>query len=314
MLTNNFELVCSKDGLETILYNGKPVDLPDCIITRVGASVDYFGLAVIRQLEKMGGLILNPRSSIEISRDKLLTVQHLAAHGLPIPKTILAKFPMNIDTIKKEFSYPVIIKKASGSQGKGIIKVDTHEQMTDLMEMIDVGKPLIFQEMIQASKGRDLRVFVIGGRVIGAMMRIASGNNFKANVHQGGSVKAVQVSSQVEWLVLETVKIIGLDIAGVDLLIDKDTYKICEVNSSPGFEGLEVALGIDIATCMFQYMKMRLGERPNANKKKNYEIVVPIYEEETSHHSDSAKDKDVASSSSSAAASSAAAPNATIST
>ena len=147
----------------------------------------------------------------------------------------------------------------SGSQGKGIIKVDSHAQLEDLVDMLDTGKPLIFQEFIAASSGKDLRVFVIGGRVVGAMMRVAAKGNFKANVHQGGTVKPVKISPQVEWLVLETVKIVGLDIAGVDLLIDKNTYKICEVNSSPGFEGLEKALGENIAIKMFLYCKMRLG-------------------------------------------------------
>ena len=182
MEINKFELVCSKDGLENILYEGKAVELPDCIFNRVGASVSYFGLAVIRQLENMGCLLLNTLKSIEISRDKMLTVQHLAAHGLPIPKTILAKFNTDrasgistsmLDTIKREFDYPIIIKKVSGSQGKGIIKVDSHGQLEDLVDMLDTGKPLIFQEFISASSGRDLRVFVIGGRVVGAMMRIA---------------------------------------------------------------------------------------------------------------------------------------------
>ena len=184
MEINKFELVCSKDGLENILYEGKAVELPDCVFNRVGASVSYFGLAVIRQLENMGCLLLNTLRSIEISRDKMLTVQHLAAHGLPIPKTILAKFPMtNLDTIKREFDYPIIIKKVSGSQGKGIIKVDSHQQLEDLVDMLDTGKPLIFQEFIAASTGRDLRVFVIGGRVVGAMMRIAREVTQHNNTH-----------------------------------------------------------------------------------------------------------------------------------
>ena len=280
MEINKFELVASKDGLENILYEGHSVELPDAVINRVGASVSYFGLAVIRQLENMNCLILNMLKSIEISRDKMLTVQCLAAHGLPIPKTILAKFPMNLDTIQREFDYPIIIKKVSGSQGKGIIKVDTHGQLVDLVDMLDTGKPLIFQEFIAASSGKDLRVFVIGGRVVGAMMRIAAKGNFKANVHAGGSVKPVKISPQVEWLVLETVKIIGLDIAGVDLLIDKNTYKICEVNSSPGFEGLEKALGENIAIKMFLYLKMRLGVwRRGAKGKGINSVTVPVTED-----------------------------------
>lgn len=199
MEENKFELVASKDGLEEILYEGSKVTLPDCVMTRVGANVGYFGLAVIRHLENLGCLMFNGLKSIEISRDKLLTVQYLAAHGLPIPKTILAKFPMNLQTIKREFTYPIIVKKASGSQGIGVIKVDTHEQMEDLVDMLDTGKPLIFQEMITASYGKDLRVFVIGGRVVGAMMRTAAKGNFKANVHQGGTVRKVKLSAQVKY-------------------------------------------------------------------------------------------------------------------
>ena len=279
MEVNKFELVASKDGLENILYEGKAVELPDAIFNRVGASVSYFGLAVLRQLENMGCLILNSLRSIEISRDKMLTVQHLAAHGLPIPKTILAKFPMNLETIRREFEYPIIIKKVSGSQGKGIIKVDSHAQLEDLVDMLDTGKPLIFQEFIAASSGKDLRVFVIGGRVVGAMMRVAAKGNFKANVHQGGSVKPVKISPQVEWLVLETVRIVGLDIAGVDLLIDKNTYKICEVNSSPGFEGLEKALGENIAIKMFLYCKIRLGVWRRGGKLGRG-ITVPVQEDD----------------------------------
>lgn len=280
MEINKFELVASKEGLENILYEGAPCELPDCILNRVGSNVSYFGLAVIRQLENMGCLILNTLRSIEISRDKLLTVQTLAVHGLPIPKTILAKFPVNLDTIAREFDYPIIIKKVSGSQGKGIMKVDSHSQLEDLVDMLDTNKPLLFQEFISASSGKDLRVFVIGGRVVGAMMRIASKGNFKANVHQGATVKPVKISPQVEWLVLETVKIVGLDIAGVDLLIDKNTYKICEVNSSPGFEGLEKATGENIAIKMFLYMKMRLGVwRRGKSSKSLSSITVPIHED-----------------------------------
>ena len=294
MDTNNFELIASKDGLEGVLYNGERIDLPDAIFNRVGANAGYFAMAVIRQLENMGVLIFNNLRSIEISKDKMLTLQHLAAHGLPIPKTLLAKFPLNLDAIKREFTYPIILKKASGSQGKGIVKLESHAQLEDLVDMLDTVKPIIFQEFISASTGRDLRVFVVGGRVVGAMMRIAAKGQFKANVHQGGTVKPVKISPQVEWLVLETVKIIGLDIAGVDLLIDEKTYKICEVNSSPGFDGLEKALGENIAIKMFMYMKMRLGVwRRSGNKagRSGISINVPVENDSTGISSSTAFDQ-----------------------
>lgn len=258
MATYRFDLLASKGGLEDILYNGKKVELPDIVLVRTGASIDYFGLAVVRQIEKMGVTVLNGCQSIEISRDKLQTMQVMAAHGLPIAKTLLAKFPINFNVVENHFKYPIIVKKSSGSQGKGILLVKDHENLEDLVDLLDPTEPLIFQEFLEHSKGRDLRVLVVGGRVVASMMRVAS-KGFKANVHQGGSVRSVKISPQIEWLVLEATRLTGLDIAGIDLLIDKDTYKICEINSSPGFEGLEEATGFDVASATVAYIKMRMG-------------------------------------------------------
>ena len=173
MEINKFELVCSKDGLENILYEGRAVELPglhiqpgrrECVVFRLGRD------------PAAGEHGLPAAQHAQVHRDQPRQDAHSAAPGgprLPIPKTILAKFPMNLETIRREFDYPIIIKKVSGSQGKGIIKVDSHQQLEDLVDMLDTGKPLIFQEFISASTGKDLRVFVIGGRVVGAMMRIA---------------------------------------------------------------------------------------------------------------------------------------------
>jgi len=282
MNVTRFDLIASKDGLEQILYDGQPCELPDCVVTRVGAKVSYFGLAVIRQFEKMGVVVLNDFKSVDVSRDKLHTLQTLAAHGIPIPKTIVANFPLKIDTLEKELKYPIIVKKTSGSQGKGVVKVDSRQQLEDLEGLLDPNSPLILQEFLEHTKGRDIRVFVIGGLVVGSMMRIAT-KGFKSNVHQGGKVKPVKLDPQVMWLVLETVKLIGLDIAGVDLLIDKDNYKICEVNSSPGFEGLERATGVDIASSMIDFIKLRLGvwriRPPTTKRNKKIAISIPISDE-----------------------------------
>ncbi|XXQ31927.1 N-acetylaspartylglutamate synthase [Plasmodiophora brassicae] len=256
--TGKFELLATKDGLEDILYDGYNVEMPDIVLVRTGAAVDYFGLAVVRQIEKMGVTVLNGCQSIEISRDKLQTMQVMAAHGLPIAKTLLAKFPINLKVVESQFEYPIIVKKSSGSQGKGIILVKDHENLEDLVDLLDPKEPLIFQEFLAHSKGRDLRVLVVGGRVVTCMMRVAN-KGFKANVHQGGSVRPVTISPQVEWLVLEATRLTGLDVAGIDLLIDKDTYKICEINSSPGFEGLEAATGVDVASATLAYIKLRMG-------------------------------------------------------
>lgn len=158
---------------------------------------------------------------------------------------MIAKFPIDLDSIEREFQYPIILKKSSGSQGKGVMLVQNRDSLNDISDMIDTSKPLIFQEYISVSRGRDLRVFVIGGKVIGGMMRVAKKGEeldcpsltiiigFKANFSQGGYVKPVKLSPAVEWLAIESSKLCKLDIAGVDILIDQDTYKICEINSSP---------------------------------------------------------------------------------
>eukprot|EP00474_Spongospora_subterranea_P003517 CRZ03975.1 hypothetical protein [Spongospora subterranea] len=280
--TGKFELLATKDGLENILYDGVKIEMPDIVLVRTGAAIDYFGLAVVRQLEKMGVTVLNGCQSIEISRDKLQTMQVMAAHGLPIAKTLLAKFPINLKVVEDHFVYPIIVKKSSGSQGKGIILVKDHEDLEDLVDLLDPKEPLIFQEFLSHSKGRDLRVLVVGGRVVTCMMRVAN-KGFKANVHQGGSVRPVTISPQVEWLVLEATRLTGLDIAGVDLLIDKDTYKICEINSSPGFEGLEKATGFDVASATLAYINLRMGLY-RIPRRRNAKPSQTSLEVEVEHH------------------------------
>jgi gamma-F420-2:alpha-L-glutamate ligase len=283
METGKFDLVSSQDGLDEIYYDGQTVKLPDVVLPRLGANIDYFGMAVIRHLENANLLVLNPTHSVIISRDKLYQVQHLAIMGLPFPKTMIAKFPINFETVEKVFpEYPIVLKKASGSQGKGVILCHSREQLSDLADMIDTTKPCIFQEYIKKSHGRDIRVFVVGGKAIGGMMRIAK-KGFKANFHQGGTVKPIKLSPAIEWLAIEAARLVGLDIAGVDILIDNDSYKICEINSSPGFQGFELATGINVPEYIFDFIKIRLGlwrkTNPRAANTEKKRIAVPVQAE-----------------------------------
>jgi gamma-F420-2:alpha-L-glutamate ligase len=280
METHKFDLISSSDGLDEIYYDGKGVKLPDCVFPRLGANIDYFGMAVIRQLENAHLLVLNPIHSMIISRDKLYQVQHLAITGLPFPKTMIAKFPVDFKTVEKVFpEYPIVLKRSSGSQGKGVMLCHSREQLGDIADMIDTSKPLIFQEYIKKSHGRDIRVFVVGGKAIGGMMRIAK-KGFKANFHLGGSVKPVKLSPAIEWLAIEAARCVGLDIAGVDILIDDDSYKICEINSSPGFQGFELATGINVPDRIFDFIKIRLGlwrkSQPKVEKKR---VTIPVQAE-----------------------------------
>lgn len=248
------DLLLSESGVDHILYAGEKLPLPDCVIPRVGAAVDYFGVAVMRQLQMLGVLMFNPPDSIEVSRDKLYTHQVMAAKGVPIPKTVLGKKPFQYEFIKQHFGYPLIVKLASGSKGEAVWKVDSEEELRQLSKSFeDSTKPVIFQEFLEATKGRDLRCFVVGDKLVASMMRIAK-TGFKANVHQGGSVKPIKVNKPLEDLVVKVSRLCGLDFSGVDLLLDRTGYKVCEVNSSPGFEGLERASGVDVAKHIIAYV------------------------------------------------------------
>lgn len=255
-----FELVVFKEERKSILWNGKPSDLPDFLIPRLGAHSTYFSLAIIRQLERNGVVVCNSAASIELVRDKLQMHQLLAFSNLPTPKTMLAKFPIDVAVVGKNIGFPVIVKNISGSQGRGIYLAETPDKFTDLMELIYSNNPkanIILQEFIDASYGRDIRLFVLGGRVIGGMTRISK-EGFKANFSRGGRVEPVNITPDMEWLATETARLVNMDIVGVDLLFDKDGYKICEANSSPGFKGLEQIVGENVAEQIMTYVRFKV--------------------------------------------------------
>lgn len=255
------DLIVTKEGYKSILYNGNLIDLPDCLIPRMG-TVTYYALAIIRHFERLGVFILNSSQSMETSKDKLATLQLLASNNIPIPKTMLAKFPLDISVIEKEFDYPLIIKTITGSKGRGVFLLEDRNKLNDLANLMEISKDpkinLILQEFISSSRGRDIRVIVLGGRVIGAMLRTAANNNFKANYSAGEVVAPFGLNPVLEWLAIESSRLINLDIAGVDILFDGDNYRICEVNSYPGFEGFEKATGIDVPEEVYKYIQVRL--------------------------------------------------------
>ncbi len=258
-----FDIVVTKEGRKSILHNSIPVDLPDCLIPRMGAGTTYFALAMIRHLERLGLFVLNSSQSIENAKNKLTTLQILAANNIPIPKTMLAKFPLNVDIVEREFTYPLIVKTVSGSYGKGVFLCENRAQLKDLADLIEVSKDpkvnVIIQEFVLFSNGKDIRVFVVGRRHIGAMVRIAREGKLKANFSAGGTVEPFDLNPAVEWLAVESAKLVGLDIAGIDILFDGDSYKVCEVNSSPGFEGFEKATGLNVPQEIYHYIQVRLG-------------------------------------------------------
>lgn len=247
---------------ESILYKGRPDDFANCLITRFGSGATYFALATVRHLENLGLLVLNSSQGVEVGRDKLATLQTLAKNRLPVPKTMLAKFPLDIDVVEQEFGYPFIIKPVSGSRGRGVFLCESRNQTEDLVAFIEVSIDpkvnVIVQEFISTSRGRDIRVIIVGGRAIGAMLRTAKEGKFKANYSTGGSVSPFALNEAIEWLAVESARVVGLDIAGIDILFDHDGYKICEINCAPGFEGFEQATGMSVPREIYHYALLRL--------------------------------------------------------
>lgn len=257
-----FDLIVTLEDRSSILINGMQTFLPDFVLPRMGAGTTYFAFAVIRHLERLGVSCFNSSVSIDTVKDKLYTQQILAEKNLPVPKTMLIKFPINIKLIEKKINYPIIVKTLSGSQGKGVFLANDKKSFEDLMQMVEIANPkvsIILQEFISSSFGRDLRVFVIGGRAVACMLRENTTGDFKANFSAGGKVSKHNLTPEIEWLATEATRSLGLEISGVDLLFDKNHFKICEVNSSPGFEGIESCCDINIPNEIYHYMRVRLG-------------------------------------------------------
>lgn len=259
---DQFDLTVTRDDEKSILIDGKKQNLPDFVMPRMGAGTTYFALAIIRHLERLGVYCVNSSNSIETVKDKLFAQQILAQKNLPTPDTMLVKFPVDVELVEKQIGFPVVVKTLSGSQGSGVFLSKSKGEFDDLMQLIEATNPkanIILQQFVKASHGRDLRVFTIGGRAVACMERNSNGDNFKANVSAGGVGKTYPITPEIEWLATQTANVLGLDVAGIDLLFDQEHFKICEANSSPGFEGLESAVELDVPNEIFHFIRIRLG-------------------------------------------------------
>ena len=259
---DQFDLIVTREDKKSIILDNKPIQLPQFLLPREGAETPYFSLAIIRHLERLGVPTFNSSACIETVKDKLYTQQILAASNLPVPKTMLARSPLNIDLIEKIIGFPAVVKTISGAQGSGVFLCESKGHLEDLMQLIGTAKTttnFIIQEFIHNSRGRDLRVFIVGGRIIACMERVSKDGSFKANFSRGGEVKQYPVNEEIEWLATESARILDLDITGIDLLFDGKHFKVCEANSSPGFKGLEKCCPISIPDTIFDFIQVRLG-------------------------------------------------------
>ena len=256
------DIYVDRDDRKSIRVGGKARALPDFVIPRTGSGTTYFIKAIIRHLERLGVILINGSESIDAVKDKLYSQQILGQSNLPVPKTLLVKHPIDVEFVEKSLNYPIIVKTLSGSFGAGVFLVEDRKQLRQLMRMAEITKPsynIIIQEFIEDSYGKDLRVFVLNGKVVGCMMRQSTDDDFRANITRGGEGIPYQITEEIEFLSGECSRLLNLDIAGVDLLFNNGSYSICEVNSSPGFEGMDRFCKTNIAEQIVTYVKYKLG-------------------------------------------------------
>ncbi len=237
-------------------YHGRAIKDVDGVIPRIGASITFYGLAVLRQLEMMGVFAANESQAVARSRDKLRTLQLFSRHDIGIPPTAFARRREDLrDAIKRVGGTPVVLKLLEGTQGVGVIlaeSVSSAESVLDAMRSLK--QNILIQAFIRESRGRDIRAIVVGGRVVAAMLRQAAEGEFRSNVHRGGSASAIELDAEHERIAIEAARVLGLNIAGVDLMPSDDGPMVLEVNSSPGLQGIEKASGVDVAGAMVDFV------------------------------------------------------------
>ncbi|MGF1531810.1 MAG: 30S ribosomal protein S6--L-glutamate ligase [Puniceicoccaceae bacterium] len=247
-------------GQPDLTYNGRPLKRFDAVIPRIGHSITYFGSSVVRQFEQMGTFCLNTADSIIGSRDKLASMQSLSRHEVGIAQTAFVRRPEDIlSAIQSMGGAPVVIKLLSGTQGIGVILAETNKVAEAIIETLgSIKQSVLVQKFVSESKGRDIRAFVVGDQVVAAMRRTAAGQEFRSNVHRGGSTEVVELDPAYTRSALRVAQIHNLKVAGVDMLEGADGPVVMEVNSSPGLEGIEKSTGVDIATEIIRYIESRV--------------------------------------------------------
>jgi ribosomal protein S6--L-glutamate ligase len=235
-----------------IFYAGEelvPADV-HVVIPRIGASITGYGLSVLNQLDMMGVSVLNNAVPIARSRDKLRALQLLSRFGIDIPRTVMCRYRDEVpQAVEMVGGLPCIIKLIQGTQGVGVMIAHTSAEVEGMLDTLwTLGQEILLQELVAESRGKDVRALVVGDHVVAAMRRTARAGEFRSNIHRGGVAEAVELEREFAEVAVKAARVMGLEVAGVDMLEARTGPKIMEVNSSPGFEGLEAATGVDIAT------------------------------------------------------------------
>ncbi len=250
-----------EEGEPDLFFRSKRLGYYDAILPRIGASISYFGTAVVRQFEQMDVYTPNTANGIMNSRDKLRSTQILSRHDIGIPHTTFVRDRADVlPAIERLGGAPVVIKILEGTQGVGVILAETTKVAEAIIETLQHSKQnVLVQKFIRESKGKDIRAFVVGDTVIASMRRVAQGDEFRSNVHRGGKTEPVKLSPEYMETAVRAAQIMGLRVAGVDMLEGDDGPQVMEVNSSPGLEGIEGATGLDIAGAIIDYMASQVN-------------------------------------------------------
>jgi len=253
-----------------IHFKGEVLPYFDAVIPRIGASVTFYGTAVLRQFEMMGSFPLNESVAISRSRDKLRSLQLLARKGLGLPKTGFAHNPDDIqDLIKMVGGAPLVVKLLEGTQGIGVVLAETKKAAESVIEaFMGLKANILIQEYIKEAGGADIRCLVVGGKVVAAMKRQAQAGEFRSNLHRGGNASLVKITPTERATAIKAAKAMGLNVAGVDILRSDRGPLVMEVNSSPGLEGIELATSKDVAGMIIEFIEKNAKPHKTRTKGK----------------------------------------------
>ncbi|MGH1361468.1 MAG: 30S ribosomal protein S6--L-glutamate ligase [Burkholderiaceae bacterium] len=251
-----------------IYYNGERLAGFDAVIPRIGASITFYGLAVLRQFEMAGIYPLNESVAIGRSRDKLRSMQLLARDGVGLPVTTFAHdAKMTDEVLATAGEAPLVIKLLEGTQGIGVVLADTHRSAKSVVEAFrGANVNIMVQEFIKEAGGTDIRSIVVGGKVVASMKRTGAPGEFRSNLHRGGTAEAIRISSAERATAVRAAKTMGLNFCGVDMLRSSHGPVVMEVNSSPGLEGVEAATGQDLATVVIEFLEKNV--KPNKTRTR----------------------------------------------
>lgn len=247
-----------------VFYKGKPLGKYDAVIPRIASNMTKYGTAVVRQLEMQGEYCLSKSLAIVRARDKLRSMQLLAKNGIDVPKTVVSRNTADIDELLDQLNdMPVIIKLASGTHGNGVVLAETKKAARSVMQAFYLsdadGTNILLQEFVKESAGSDIRAFVVGSKVVASMKRQSLDDDFRSNLHKGGTGAPIKLTAEEEKVAVKAAKTMGLSVAGVDLMRSSRGPLVLEVNASPGF-GIEKVTGRNVAGKIIEYVEM------NANR------------------------------------------------